>query len=173
MYCGAFVADQTPLAEKDASKKGKDNIFVEKDRKSSIAVNINVDQKVYEKLEDIPEYLRQKAEEALREDGKKHFVEYKTFSTTSPESGSSAPPLEKILDILTHMKHRLNDGQVDHGIYRTMVIGVMKDFINSLPGDLRLNYVINEIKDSPFAPHIDDEIHNELMKYFISVASMK
>jgi len=172
MYCGAFVADQIPLDAKDSSKTGKGKVFVEKDGKGSIAVNVNVDQKVYEKLEDIPESLQQKVEEVLREGGTKGFVEEKTVSYTSPESKSSPPfstkPVEKILDTLAQIRHRLNDRQIDYGIYRAMVIGVMKDFIDSFHDDLKLNYVVNQIKDSPFAPYIDDEIYNELTKYFIS-----
>jgi len=175
MYCGAFVEDQIPLDAKDSSKTGKDNVFVEKDGKGSIAVNVNVDQKVYEKLEDIPESLQQKVEEVLREGGTKGFVEEKTVSYTSPESESSPPfspkPVEKILDTLAQIRHRLNDRQIDYGIYRSMVIGVMKDFIDSFHDDLKLNYVINQIKDSPFAPYIDDEIYNELTKCFISKVS--
>lgn len=175
MYCGAFVADQIPLDPKDSSKTGKDNVFVEKDGKGSMTVKVNVDQKVYEKPEDIPESLRHKVEEAIREGGKKHFVEEKTFSATLPESESSATfgtkPIENILDTLAQIRHRHNDRQIDHGIYRTMVIGVMKDFIDSFHDDLKLNYVINQIKDSPFAPYIDDEIYNELTKYFISTVS--
>jgi hypothetical protein len=42
MYCGAFVADQIPLDAKDSSNTGEDNVFVEKDGKGSIAVNVSV-----------------------------------------------------------------------------------------------------------------------------------
>jgi len=173
MYCGAFVADQITLDEKDSLKTVKDNVFVEKDGKGSMTVN--VDQKVYEKLEDIPESLRHKVEEAIREGGTKNFIEEKTFSTTSPESETSASfgtkPIENALDALTKISNLLDDGQIKQPIYRKMAIGIMKDFINSFDDDFKLNFVINQIKDSPFAPYIDDEIYNELTKYFISKVS--
>ena len=175
MYCGAFVADQIPLDAKDSSNTGEDNVFVEKDGKGSIAVNVSVDQKVYEKLEDTPESLRQKVEEVLRQGEEKGFVEEKTDSYTFPESESNpqfaTKPVEKILDTLAQIRHQHNDRRINYSIYRSMVIGVMKDFIDSFHNDLKLNYVINQIKDSPFAPYIDDEIYNELTKYFISKVS--
>ena len=175
MYCGVFVTDQITLDAKDSSKTVKDNVFVEKDGKGSITVN--VDQKVYEKLEDNPESLRHKVEEAIREGGMKHFIEEKTFSTTLPESESSATfgtnPIENALDALTKISNLLDDGQIKHPIYRRMAIGIIKDFINSFDDDFKLNFVINQIKDSPFAPYIDNEIYNELTKYLISTVSGK
>ena len=44
--------------------------------------------------------------------------------------------------------------------------------VYSFPCDTEtVKVIISQIKDSPFAPYIDDEIYNELTKYLISTVS--
>jgi hypothetical protein len=174
MYCGALVANQIPLAEKDASGQRKGTVVVEKDGKGSIALNINTGQKVYKLLEDIPEPLRRMVEEALREDGKNIFVKETIVSDTPAEAEPSQlgpEAIEQTLKNLARVRSLFDDGHITYDIYNRTVIGVMRDVINALHDDLKLNYVINEMKHSPFAPYIDDDIYNALTKYFVSVVS--
>jgi hypothetical protein len=175
MYCGTSLGDQLPADAKQASVTWGKTIVFEKDGKTGSGVSMSVDESVYEKLGDIPEPLRRGIEEILREGGKSVFVEERTVSSTSAESEPGAPfaatSPEKIVDTLTQMKQWLDDGQIDHPIYKATVIGIMKDFIDSFPEDLKLKYVVNEIIDSPLAPFVDDKIHNELIKYFVSRAA--
>jgi len=175
MYCGALVADQIPLDRKDASETGKDNVFVEKAGKGSRAVTVHVDQRVYEKLEDMPESLRQKAEEALREGGKKVFVEEKTVSYTFPGSKSSQVhgtlSLREVLNILPGIRKRFSNGEIDYGTYRQIAIGIMKDYINSFDDQTKLDYMLREIKDSPVAIYLDEDMYKELQGYVISIVS--
>ena len=72
------------------------------------------------------------------------------------------------LDAVAQMRNLLNGGQIEYETYKATVISIMKDFIDSFPEDRKLNYVVNEIKDSPFAPFVDDEIHHALIKYVLS-----
>lgn len=175
MYCGTFVTDQIAPVAKKSSNTVNDNVHVKNDGKGSITVS--VDKKIYKKLEDIPESLRHKVEEAIKEGGMKHFIEEKTFTKNLPEFESNAifgtKPLDNTLDALAKINNLLDGGQIKQPIYRKMAIGIIKDFINSFDDDLKLSFVINQIKDSPFASYIDDEIYNELTQYFILKASEK
>jgi hypothetical protein len=113
-------------------------------------------------------------EEAFREGGEKVFVEETIVSDVPPET-EPAPfgpeAIDQALNNLARIRNLFDDGQIQYDIYKRTVIGVMKDFINALHDDLKLNYVINEIKDSPFAPYIDDDIYNALTKHFVSLVS--
>jgi len=175
MYCGALVADQIPLDAEDASETGKDNVFVEKTGKGSGAVNLHVEQRVYQKLEDMPESLRQKAEEALREGGEKAFSEEKTVSYTFPGSKTSQVhgtlSLREVLNILAEIRKRFSNGEIDYATYRQIVIDIMKDYINPFDDQTKLDYILHEIKDSPVAIYFDEDMYKELQGYVISIVS--
>ena len=175
LYCGASLGNQTAGDAKQASVPWGKTVVVEKDGKRGLGISINIGKRVHEELKDIPESLRRGMEELLSEGGKNHFAVEETVVSTLAASEPAVPfatkPIEQTLDVVAQMKKLLNGGQIEYQTYTTTVIGIMKDFIDSFPEDRKLNYVVNEIKDSPFAPFVDDQIHNDLIKYFVSRAA--
>lgn len=139
IYCGASINGQS-LSKTDHNV-GKDGPMIVSD--------IHYETDTYQ---DLPEQVRSRVDDALRKGDEGVIIEEEsTIVQVLSGSNKEAPAmtsLEKILKLLSKMKNTLEGGNIGHREYNRMVFDIIKDHISTLPEDMRINFIVNEIGNS-------------------------
>ena len=78
------------------------------------------------------------------------------------------PSFEKVLTILDKMTDSYNDGQIEYSAYKQLVVKIVKDYISTLDDNVKINFIVNETKDSRLSKYLDDEMIKSLTAFVIS-----
>ncbi|MBN1663275.1 MAG: zinc ribbon domain-containing protein [Deltaproteobacteria bacterium] len=134
LYCGAPIGDEG-AAPKTFAFADKNGLFIQTEQTS-----VEIDHKKIN-LEDLPEDMRLKLEEAMRQ-GKNEVVIEKT-STVS--NSLDTMPLEKISSVLAKMKDLLDRGQMNHEVYEPMALSIIKDYLATLDDKAQLTFLDDKL----------------------------
>lgn len=164
MYCGAFLIDKPSTLQ---------NIHVVNDHN----VYISTDEQQEVKLENLPEKLRHKVEEAVRK-GDHAGTVIEERSIVRPASGGqlgehAAISLKKTLRLLSQMQDSFHKGKIEISIYERMATDIVKDYISSLDDSIKVNFVANGITDSELLVYLTDEMLNNIRAFVISSVADK
>ena len=173
LYCGA------DLQKNDA--KGADVKLTKRDAApytnshATILIEEKSDATAIEHLAGLPEPMRQKALEVLREKGQALKVDEPTVAQASvdSEAGYLRVPgtLEESLKVLKRIKGQFDTDRIDYDVYRQVVIETVKGYLESLDRKTRLTYMANDVKDSEVFSYLDEDMHRALLKYAVTTAS--
>ena len=156
MYCGASASGRSPSTiNHKVSKNG--NMIISDVHDEA------------ETLQDLPDQVRSKIEDALREG--KNEVLIKEESPIVHDAEQEVPvvaSLERVLTLLSKMKDTLEDGKIDSSAYDRMALDMIRDYISTLPEDLRLNFVVHEITQSELFGYINEDILRDLRAFVLS-----
>jgi hypothetical protein len=67
------------------------------------------------------------------------------------------------------MKEPLEDGIIEQSTYDHMTLDMMKDYISTLPEDMRLNFVVRDITQSDLCGYINEDILRDLRAFVLSL----
>ena len=164
MYCGAQLGDHD-------SSQIHYNVSEERN------VVISDEQNKEVKLKDLPEHLRHKVEDALRKGDDEVIVKEERTTVQQPLASAyeerNALSYEKILTLLSKMRDSLNNGHIEYRVYERMVADFIKDYISTLADNIKLDFVVNKIKDSELSDYLNDEMLNDLRGFVLSSISDK
>ena len=156
MYCGASAGTRSPSIIDH--KVSKDGIMI-----------ISGTHCEAETLQDLPERVRSKIENTLR-DGKNEVIikEERTIVHDEEQEVPVAASLKKVVTLLSKMKATLEGGTIGHREYNQMAVNIIKDYVSTLPEDIRLNFVMNDIKTSELSGYINNEALKDLRAFVLA-----
>ena len=126
-------------------------------------------------FQDLPEQIRHRFEDALGK-GKEEVIIKEEITTVHDLSRSEkedkvTASLETVLTLLSKMKNSLEGGNIGHREYNRMAFNIIKDYMTTLPEDMHLNFVMNEISNSEFSDYINDDTLKDLRAFVLSSKS--
>jgi hypothetical protein len=166
LYCGVPIAnDAAPV--KTVAFADKNNLFIQTEKtKTEIMHNgRNV------KLEDLPQDIRQKVEEALRQ-GKQEAIIEKTSTVSNSldavTSKADIMPLEKITSVLARMKDSLDCGQMKPEVYEPMALSIIRDYLATLDDKAQLTFLDNTLPGIELHKYMTERMFTKLRPLVIS-----
>lgn len=161
LYCGAPITSDAAPA-KTVAFADKNSLFIQ----TEITHNgKNV------KLEDLPQDIRQKVEEALRQ-GKKEAIIEKTSTVSNSldavTSKADIMPLEKITSVLAKMKDSLDRGQMTPEVYEPMALSVIRDYLAGLDDKAQLTFLDNTLDGIELHKYMTEEMFKKLRPMVIN-----
>ena len=173
LYCGADLRQNGAKGQGAVSTQRDAN--PQSDGHTTVAVEEKTDQTAIERLAGLPEPLRQKALEALKEKGGNDKWDEQTVTQTHVDlqTGSLLTPvsLEESLYALARIKGQFDTDLIDYDLYRQMVIETIKSYLEGLDRKTKLTYVANDMKSTEVFSYLDEDMHRELLKYALTEAS--
>lgn len=125
-----------------------------------------------DKLKDLPEHIQNKINDAFRKGSKDVIInEQRTIvsdHSTSEKDVQNPVSLEKVVSLISKMRDSFEEGTIEYSNYQRFVSNTVKDYIASLPEDMRLNFVINDITNSELSGYINDDILKDLRAFVLS-----
>lgn len=163
IYCGASLKGEAPQ-EINYTVDNENNIFVSEKENREV------------EFRDLPEHIRHKIEDTIRNGKKKVIIkeERSVIQPLSTDAGQKpALSLEKVLALLSEMKDSFNEGNIEYIDYERLVSDIMKDYLATLDDNIRVDFVVNEIKNSKIYDYLDDRMLKKLRTFVISSVSAK
>ena len=172
MYCGAKF-EQNGKSSDDAESV-KQNAIRTADGLATIIIEETTDNATIERLAGLPEPMRRKAIEVLNAKGKDIKVDEQMAKQVHIDSKSGPSvvtvSIEESVTVLARVKRQFDTDRIDYDLYRQMVIETIKQYLEGLDSKTNLTFVANEIKQSEIFPYLDEDIHQELLKYAVAAA---
>ena len=162
LYCGASHNERS--SSNLTHKAGKEGTLIVSD------TQVGAD-----KLTDLPEHIQNKIKSAFRKGNNGIINEQRTIVThqLEREQDKQMPvSMEKIVALLSKMRESFEEGTIEYSHYQRFVSNTVKDYIATLPENMRLNFVIKDIESSALADFIDDDILKDLRASVLSSASV-
>ena len=163
IYCGASLEGEASR-EINYITSQKNNIFISEKQHKEVKFN------------DLPENIRHKIEDSFRK-GKKDVVIKEERAVSQPTSATAkqerAWSFEKVLALLSGIKNSFKKGRMDYDVYERMVSDVMKEYLSTLDDNIKIDFVLNEIKTSEIYDYLDDGIIKDLKTFVLSAVSHK
>jgi hypothetical protein len=163
IYCGASLEGETSREISYIVDK-KSSIFISDKQKNEVNFN------------ELPEKVRRKIEDAVSK-GKNEVIVKKETSVFQPHPTSAkqehALSFEKVLALLSEMKNSFSEGRIEYDVYERMASDIVKDYISTLDDHIKVDFVINEIKNSEIYDYLDDKMIKDLKTFVISSVSDK
>ena len=162
LYCGASHDQQS--SSNLTHKAGKEGTLIVSD------THVGAD-----KLECLPEHIQNKIKGAFQKGNNDIINEQRTIVTDqlAGEKDKQMPvSMEKIVILLSKMRESFEEGTIEYSHYQKFVSNMVKDYIATLPGDTRLNFVIKDIGNSALADFIDEDILKDLRASVLSSAAV-
>ena len=164
LYCGA--AHNEPSSSNLTHQVGKEGAFI-----------VSETQVGADKLKDLPEHIQNKFNDAFRKGNKDVIIdEQRTIVTaqSANEKNVQIPvSMEKVVALLSKLKDSFEESNIEYSHYQRFVSNTIKDYITTLPEDMRLNFVIKDIANSTLSDFIDEEMLKDLRALVLSSASVR
>jgi hypothetical protein len=134
------------------------------------------DDSVYVRLDDLPEELRRRVEQALHSKKPEVAVTVEETVSTGPEMAPPDRPaiadgIESVSKTLESMRQSFDADRIDYDEYREMVLRTLKQFLEGMEPKTALGFVLNELKTSTLDRYIDEAIYNTLCAGMLTAAT--
>ncbi len=159
MYCGASMDGAAPDFDTRIAAGGS-------------TIGIVGGEQIRIEPNDLSEEDRQAISDAVRKGQNHTVIDSKTqILQDHPARQEEAAPgrsCEEVLSLLGKMKSAYLDGQVEYGIYKRFVKDSIMDYTSALDENIKINFIVNDIKNSDLNEYLDDDLHKELISAVIS-----
>ncbi len=159
MYCGASSDGAAPNFDTRITADGS-------------TIGIVAGEQIRIEPNDLSEVDRQAICDALQKGGNHTIIDSKTQilqdHPAREEADRPSKSFEEVLILLGKMKSAYDEGQIEYPIYKRFVTDSIMDYTSALDENIKINFIINDIKNSDLNEYLDDDLHKELISAVIS-----
>lgn len=159
MYCGASLDGAGPNFDTRITADGS-------------TIGIVGGKQIRIEPNDLSEVDRQATLDALQKGENHTVIDSKAQILQDPPARQEAEPpsrsFEEVLTLLSKIKSAYDEGQMDYGIYKRFVTDSIMDYTSAMDENIKINFIVNEIKNSDLNEYIDDDLHKELISAALS-----
>ncbi len=162
MYCGASLNGAGPNFDTRITADGS-------------TIGIVVGEQIRIEPNDLSEVDRQAILDAMQKGENHTVIDSKTHILQDPPAGqeevSPSGSFEEVLILLGKMKSAYDGGQIEYPIYKRFVTDSIMDYTSAMDENIKINFIINEIKNSELNEYLDDDLHKELISSVLASQS--
>jgi hypothetical protein len=162
MYCGASLDGAAPNFDTCITADGS-------------TIGIVGGEQIRIEPTDLSGVDRQAISDAMRKGENHTVIDSKTQilqdHPARQETERPSKSFEEVLTLLGKMKIAYDQGQMNYGIYKRFVTDSIMDYVSSLDENIKINFIVNDIKNSDLKDYIDDDLHKELITSVLSSQS--
>ncbi len=162
MYCGASMDGAAPNFDTQITADGS-------------TIGIVGGEQIRIDPNDLSEVDRQAILDAMRKGENYTVIDTKTQilqdHPAREEAERPSKSFEEVLILIGKMKSAYDEGQIEYPIYKRFVTDSIMDYTSALDENIKINFIINEIKNSDLNEYLDDDLHKELISSVLASQS--